>query len=142
MWSDGRKYEGDWKNNKMHGNGMYTWADGRKYMGEYVDDRKHGYGEFIWPDGRSYKGDWVKGKQHGKGMYVTSQGIEKYGEWRDGKRYRWNNRDGNERPEGGKIIYYLPREYPILNSISRMKIYLNRRGAFNSFLLLLKQSLP
>jgi hypothetical protein len=32
-------------------------------------------------------------------MYVTSQGIEKYGEWRDGKRYRWNNRDGNERPE-------------------------------------------
>lgn len=99
MWSDGRKYEGDWKNNKMHGNGMYTWADGRKYMGEYVDDRKHGYGEFIWPDGRSYKGDWVKGKQHGKGMYVTSQGIEKYGEWRNGKRYRWNNRNDNERPE-------------------------------------------
>ena len=40
----------------MHGQGVYSWADGRKYEGEYKDDKKHGYGIYTYPDGRSYKG--------------------------------------------------------------------------------------
>jgi hypothetical protein len=31
---------------------IFTWSDGRKYDGEYKDDKKHGYGVFEWPDGR------------------------------------------------------------------------------------------
>merc|ERR1712156_1198162 len=31
------KYDGQWKNNKMDGEGIFTWADGRKYEGQYVD---------------------------------------------------------------------------------------------------------
>ena len=46
MWSDGRKYEGEWKVNKMNGMGYYSWSDGRLYIGEYIDDKKHGKGEF------------------------------------------------------------------------------------------------
>jgi len=38
------------------------WADGRKYEGEYVNDKKHGYGIYTYPDGRSYKGQWASGK--------------------------------------------------------------------------------
>ena len=30
QWSDGRTYEGEWKNNKMDGKGTFSWADGRK----------------------------------------------------------------------------------------------------------------
>jgi hypothetical protein len=41
MWSDGRGYEGYWKNSKMHGKGIYTWKDGRRYEGEYYEDKKH-----------------------------------------------------------------------------------------------------
>ena len=40
----------------MHGRGIFTWADGRRYDGEYVDDKKEGHGVFIWPDGRRYDG--------------------------------------------------------------------------------------
>jgi hypothetical protein len=40
----------------MHGQGVYSWADGRKYEGDYKDDKKHGYGIYTYPDGRSYKG--------------------------------------------------------------------------------------
>ena len=29
--NDGTKYEGDWKNNYMHGKGKYTWPDGKSY---------------------------------------------------------------------------------------------------------------
>ena len=41
-WSDGRKFEGQWKNNKMEGYGIFTWPDGRRYEGEYIDDKKEG----------------------------------------------------------------------------------------------------
>jgi hypothetical protein len=44
--------------NKMHGQGVFTWADGRKYEGEYIDDKKQGHGVFKWPDGRQYDGQW------------------------------------------------------------------------------------
>lgn len=36
----------------MDGKGEFTWSDGRKYVGEYVDDKKQGYGVFSWPDNR------------------------------------------------------------------------------------------
>jgi hypothetical protein len=47
----------------MHGKGVFTWTDGRRYEGEYENDRKHGFGVFTWPDGRRYEGLWRKGKQ-------------------------------------------------------------------------------
>jgi hypothetical protein len=35
----------------MHGKGIYTWKDGRKYEGEYYEDKKH-----VWM--RSKIGIW------------------------------------------------------------------------------------
>ena len=49
----------------MHGKGVFTWSDGRRYDGEYYDDKKSGYGVFTWPDNRRYEGSWLNGKQHG-----------------------------------------------------------------------------
>ena len=40
----------------MDGAGEFVWPDGRKYIGNYLEDKKHGFGEFEWPDGRKYKG--------------------------------------------------------------------------------------
>ena len=73
----------------MHGKGTSTWPNGRKYIGEYVDNKKSGYGEYFWPDGRCYRGEWLNGLQHGKGVFVTSSGQEKYGEWVEAKIIRW-----------------------------------------------------
>lgn len=91
QWSDGRKYEGEWKNNKMEGYGIFTWPDGRRYEGEYIDDKKEGKGVFYWPDGRKYDGDWKNGKQHGIGVYTSATGKTKKGEWSEGKRVNWLN---------------------------------------------------
>jgi len=41
---DGRKFEGEWRNNNMEGLGIYVWNDGRRYEGMYKDDKKHGFG--------------------------------------------------------------------------------------------------
>jgi len=38
----------------MSGSGVYSWADGRRYEGEYVDDKKEGYGVFSWADGKTH----------------------------------------------------------------------------------------
>ena len=46
----------------MEGYGVFEWPDGRKYEGEYKDDKKEGYGTFYWPDGRKYTGAWLNGK--------------------------------------------------------------------------------
>jgi len=51
-----------WRDNNMHGKGIYTWKDGRKYEGEYLNDRKHGFGIYTWQDGRQYEGYWYNGK--------------------------------------------------------------------------------
>ena len=32
-YKNGDFYLGEWKNNNMHGEGVYTWADGRRYEG-------------------------------------------------------------------------------------------------------------
>jgi len=40
----------------MHGNGIYNWPDGRRYEGDYINDKKHGFGIYTYPDGRCYKG--------------------------------------------------------------------------------------
>jgi hypothetical protein len=32
----------------MEGEGVFKWPDGRKYEGEYVDDKKEGRGVFYW----------------------------------------------------------------------------------------------
>lgn len=37
-----KEYEGDWVQNKMHGKGLFKWSDGRSYEGEYKNDMKHG----------------------------------------------------------------------------------------------------
>jgi hypothetical protein len=42
----------------MHGKGKFTWPDGRKYEGEYINDKKHGFGIFTFKDGRIYEGEW------------------------------------------------------------------------------------
>ena len=73
-WSNGDKYVGEFKDDKMHGQGKFTWEDGRAYEGAYVDDKKQGHGRFSWPDGRLYDGLWFDGRQHGIGVYTSADG--------------------------------------------------------------------
>lgn len=44
IYSSGEVYEGEWKNDKFHGHGIYYDVDGSTYTGEWADDTHHGYG--------------------------------------------------------------------------------------------------
>lgn len=89
VWLDGRKYEGEFKDNFKFGYGVYEWGDGRKYEGFYQFDKKHGFGKYTWVDGRKYVGYWENGKQHGYGKYYLKDGTIKIGHWVTGKRIKW-----------------------------------------------------
>ena len=83
-----------WQQNNMEGYGTYQWSDGRQYQGQYKDDKKHGFGVYSWTDGRQYEGYWYKGKQHGIGVYYNPKdGSTKAGLWEDGKRIEWFSDD-------------------------------------------------
>lgn len=44
MLCPGDVYEGAWKNEMMHGKGVYTYHNGDKYDGEWREDKRHGKG--------------------------------------------------------------------------------------------------
>ena len=44
MFTDGTWYEGEWKDDKMEGQGILTYTDGTFYKGEWKDNDMNGYG--------------------------------------------------------------------------------------------------
>ena len=61
-FSDGKKYEGKYKEGLFEGQGTMTWSDGRQYVGEWSDGLINGQGTYTWPDGTVEKGIWENGK--------------------------------------------------------------------------------
>ena len=45
------RYEGEWRDSNMHGQGTYTWASGARYEGEWRDGNMHGQGTYTWAAG-------------------------------------------------------------------------------------------
>lgn len=60
-------YEGNWEDDMMSGQGVYSWSDGSSYDGAFVNGQMHGPGRFKWPDGSTYEGTWHSGQMSGHG---------------------------------------------------------------------------
>eukprot|EP01031_Cornospumella_fuschlensis_P024824 gene24824-29998_t len=86
-WANGNKYEGDYNNGKKHGKGVFTEANGDKYEGEWKDDLMHGKGVFTWGNGDKYDGDWEDDKKHGKGLYTWANGNKYEGDYNNDYRH-------------------------------------------------------
>lgn len=83
-FTNGRTFVGQWEDGTMVGSGTMEFPDGSRYEGAYEKGLKSGGGVFTWPDGRVYKGEWSEGNQHGLGVMVNAAGVEVSGEWRYG----------------------------------------------------------
>jgi hypothetical protein len=99
--SNGVKYVGEFRDDKMHGQGTLTFPDGAKYVGEYREGKRSGQGTFSFPDGTKYVGEFRDGQYHGQGTLTFPNGEKYVGEYRDDKR---NGQGTLTFPSGAKYV--------------------------------------
>jgi len=85
-FSNGDKYDGEWKNDKRNGKGIYTHASGNIYEGEFKDNKRNGKGTFTYPNGEKYVGEFKDNKKHGHGTYTWADGEKYIGEHKNNTR--------------------------------------------------------
>ena len=90
----------------MHGQGLYQWSDGRRYQGEYKCDKKDGFGVYMWADGRAHYGMWKDGNQNGEGTKVLANMDMTKSFWLNGKKQHELQLSDAERQE---IAVYIQR---------------------------------
>ncbi|KAA6336026.1 MAG: hypothetical protein EZS28_052912, partial [Streblomastix strix] len=78
------RYDGDWVEDAMEGEGTFVWTGGAKYTGQFKNNKFNGNGTYTWPDGATYSGGWLDGKMHGKGQYKTEDGTTWQGQFYNG----------------------------------------------------------
>ncbi|KAG0724053.1 Alsin [Chionoecetes opilio] len=64
-------YSGQWVCGKLHGQGTMAWGDGRRYEGQFRQNVYHGSGRLDVPTAGGvtvYEGTWKNGKLEGKGI--------------------------------------------------------------------------
>ena len=81
-----KKYEGDWKNDKMEGRGMLYLNNGNKYEGHFNNDLKEGKGIYYFNNGDRYEGDWKNNDKEGKGIFHYNNGNIYEGDWKNNKK--------------------------------------------------------
>jgi len=52
-------YIGEFKDNKIHGQGVFTSKSGSRYQGEYKHGKMDGQGTYTYPNGKKITGTWV-----------------------------------------------------------------------------------
>ncbi|TRZ00879.1 hypothetical protein DNTS_030251, partial [Danionella cerebrum] len=88
------RYQGHWKEGKMHGFGTFWHASGEVYEGSFRENMRHGHGmlrsgKVASPSSSSvFVGQWVQGKRTGYGVCDDFSRGEKYmGIWLDDQRH-------------------------------------------------------
>eukprot|EP01084_Bolivina_argentea_P293783 505342_1 len=80
-YSNGSTYEGEWKDDKYHGN--EKWTDKTSYFGFVKNGKKHGHGKMVWKSGEwagdCYEGSWKNGGLVIRGMDMVNICIRERG---------------------------------------------------------------
>ena len=95
--SDGLEYNGEWKNDKYHGMGVWKHPDGDRYEGKRIDSWMR---DFFLRSHTHLAGRHVKNRRDGMGTYTFANGLVYQGPFKNGKRHgKGTLRD----PEGGTL---------------------------------------
>lgn len=92
-WANGDTYTGDWLNGTKHGVGQNKWVangDVKEYAydGQFENNKEHGEGTLRWADSKTeYTGEFRNGKMHGMGTLKNfdTGNVIKSGQWLRGE---------------------------------------------------------
>jgi hypothetical protein len=76
------RYEGGWRDDLPHHEGVKFYANGARYEGGFRAGLRHGKGLYVTSE-KVYNGDWVADKKKGYGREMDSSGCCYEGEWDD-----------------------------------------------------------
>jgi hypothetical protein len=79
------RYNGEWENGTMHGQGKLVYADGWTYVGGWKSGTMDGQGSLTQADGTLYEGTWRNGRMNGLGKLTYPDGWSFIGNWKDGQ---------------------------------------------------------
>jgi hypothetical protein len=85
LWKT-RTYDGEWIQNKPHGQGRVVWSNGATYTGQFLEGKYHGLGVYVWPSGKKFVGRWQNGVKNGHGLYTWPNGKKYDGEYKNGQK--------------------------------------------------------
>jgi hypothetical protein len=60
---------------KREGHGSYKYSAGGRYEGEWKNDCMHGKGKFVYRSGNVYEGEWSNDVPHGKGVFIEGKVV-------------------------------------------------------------------
>ncbi|CAD8166475.1 unnamed protein product [Paramecium octaurelia] len=86
-WSDGKVYEGGWKEGKRHGYGKYQGLS-QQYEGEFQNDLYQGQG-ILSIGNKIITGSFTKGKMDGEMHIVIGRKKKRRGIWKEGAFVKW-----------------------------------------------------
>jgi len=86
VWMDGATFDGEWEDGKFSGKGVHTWASGSRYQGSWKKHKRNGFGRNVWPQKDIYEGEWLEDQKSGLGTYTWADGRVYIGYWENDKR--------------------------------------------------------
>ena len=97
-YTNGRVYEGEFKNNAPDGLAVESYENGDKYIGKFSKGFKSGYGLYVYANGEIYEGEFENNKPNGKGCLMTSKTSFYQGNFKNGKcngvgQFKYSNGD-------------------------------------------------
>ncbi|RWS12808.1 alsin-like protein [Dinothrombium tinctorium] len=95
LWSDGRSFTGNFKDNVQNGKGAYKIPEPEGvtiYEGNWVNGLMKGYGCVKYPNGDSYEGNFENNERNGFGIlrcgcFASCAASLYIGEWQNNKRH-------------------------------------------------------
>ena len=74
-YQNGDKYDGDWKDNRIQGSGVFYFLDGSSYDGEWINGKRNGRGTYVTISNEKYLGEWKNNLKEGEGTYTYSMEV-------------------------------------------------------------------
>ena len=74
IFSNGDKYDGQWKDGKREGRGEYWWANGITYIGDFTNNYIIGYGLILYADKSWFAGTLINSVPSENGYFHNADG--------------------------------------------------------------------
>lgn len=88
IYANGEKYDGQWENDQIHGQGIFTSIDKNEIQGQFENGTIKGESKITFKDGSTYIGGCANNMMNGSGKLTSADGkLIHQGNFKDNQRH-------------------------------------------------------